>query len=434
MSIKVPLSSLSDVQRRAIARDIEFENPNTQKWIYPYYIDEKDNISLPFSYAVQHGFARPSRDTFEQAKFTFTGTLRDYQKEVKAQVLQTLNQKGSCVLALHVGWGKSVLAAYLVCKLRLKTLIVVNRLVLATQWKDIFKVVCPGVQVHLVKAKDTLTDGSLFIVNAINIPKLKGLGKIGAVICDEVHLICAQTLYKGLFCVHPMYLIGLSATPHRPDGLGTLIDLYFGEDRIHKPLQRKHTVYAIHTGYKFPFKIGMNGRIDWNSLLNAQAEHAQRNDLIIDIVTTVSNRYFLVLCKRITQGETLVAKLQDAGVQVTHLLGSKRDFDPESRVVVATTQKCGIGFSHNRLNALILATDVEEYFIQYLGRVFRTPETEPIVFDLVDQHPILKKHFSTRKKVYTEVGGTIETIRKMKSLWEKLGQVEKTVNDEKLND
>ena len=51
---------------------------------------------------------------------------------------------------------------------------------------------------------------------------------------------------------------------------------------------------------------------------------------------------------------------------------------------------------------------MEEYFIQYLARVMRTEEVEPIVFDLVDNHKGLKKHFSQRKKVYLKAGGTIK--------------------------
>ena len=78
-----------------------------------------------------------------------------------------------------------------------------------------------------------------------------------------------------------------------------------------------------------------------------------------------------------------------------------------ARILIATFQKVGTGFSHEKLDMLILATDAEEYFIQYLGRVFRRPDVEPLVFDIVDKHPILRRHFLTRRSIYQEVGGTI---------------------------
>ena len=119
----------------------------------------------------------------------------------------------------------------------------------------------------------------------------------------------------------------------------------------------------------------------------------------------------MVLCKRISQAKYLISKLEEEKVDVTSLLGNNNNFDEKSRVLVATVQKCGVGFSHSVLNTLVIATDMEEYFIQYLGRVMRTEEGEPIVFDIIDKHPILKKHFSTRKKVYEESGGVIKKFK-----------------------
>ena len=55
----------------------------------------------------------------------------------------------------------------------------------------------------------------------------------------------------------------------------------------------------------------------------------------------------------------------------------------------------------------MLACDVEEYFIQYLGRIFRTKEGLPIIFDLVDNNSILNKHWNTRRKIYQDHGGTV---------------------------
>ena len=42
----------------------------------------------------------------------------------------------------------------------------------------------------------------------------------------------------------------------------------------------------------------------------------------------------------------------------------------------------------------------------------RTEKVEPIVFDFVDNHKGLKKHFAQRKKVYTKAGGIIKEYKK----------------------
>ena len=75
--------------------------------------------------------------------------------------------------------------------------------------------------------------------------------------------------------------------------------------------------------------------------------------------------------------------------------------------MIGTTSKCSTGFDFAKLDTLILACDVKDYFVQVLGRVLRRPEVKPIIFDLVDDNPILKIHFFDRLKVYKEIGGRI---------------------------
>ena len=133
--------------------------------------------------------------------------------------------------------------------------------------------------------------------------------------------------------------------------------------------------------------------------------------MIIQVIQKHKDRHFLVLCKRISQAEYLIEKLLQKGETVTSLLGNNNKFDEKCRILVATVQKCGVGFSHDILDALVIASDMEEYFIQYLGRVMRTEEVEPLIFDFVDDHPILKRHFATRKSVYLESGGEIKTYK-----------------------
>ena len=63
------------------------------------------------------------------------------------------------------------------------------------------------------------------------------------------------------------------------------------------------------------------------------------------------------------------------------------------------------------LDMLILAVDVKDFFLQYLGRVFRTIDVKPIVIDIVDDHVLLKNHFRERKQIYTESGGKITSVK-----------------------
>ena len=116
------------------------------------------------------------------------------------------------------------------------------------------------------------------------------------------------------------------------------------------------------------------------------------------------------MVKRISQGEYLYENLLEKGQSVTALFGKNQTFDVESRVLIGTCSKVGVGFDHPNLNTLLLAADVEEYFVQYLGRVFRTRDVEPVIIDLLDKNKILTKHFSTRRNIYQNHGGIIKTL------------------------
>jgi superfamily II DNA or RNA helicase/intein/homing endonuclease len=231
-------------------------------------------------------------------------------------------------------------------------------------------------------------------------------------VVHNCHMVMAETLSRSLQFVSPRYLIGLSATPYRPDGLDVLLDLYFGGYKIIRKLWCEHIVYKINTGYTPPVERNIQGRLNWGSILDGQARNKERNTLIADIISRHRDRKILVLVKRIFQGNYLEKILKNRGESVTSLLGKNQEFDKDARVLIGTCQKVGVGFDHPDLNTLILAADVEEYFVQYLGRVFRTKEVKPIIFDLVDINKTLEKHYNTRLKVYKEHGGTVKRYEK----------------------
>jgi len=155
-------------------------------------------------------------------------------------------------------------------------------------------------------------------------------------------------------------------------------------------------------------KLSRHGKPDWNSVVESQAASPMRIELIRCIVEKFPDRNFLILCKRIEQAASIADAINEP---VSRLYSDKQSYDKSNRILVATAQKAGVGFDDSSIDALILASDIQEYFIQYLGRCMRTPEVIPLVFDLVDNNRILKKHFAVRKKVYTESGGTIVSLK-----------------------
>ena len=419
MSCKVNVDSLPWEIRQKINDELKIKLEDNKyaigvpaRYIFPYTM-EGDDIFLPFAYSYrQLKLNRPSRDNFPVMSVEFTGVLRPEQKIVRKEALDLLSKKGSVMISCFTGFGKTLGAINLSCSIGLKTLVIVNKIILMKQWESSIMKFCPEAKVQKLTTKSRMEEADFYIMNAINIAKM---GKnffieIGLVIIDEAHLIMAETLSKSLQYLYPRYLIGLTATPYRPDGLDALLDLYFGKHKIIRKLHKVHTAYRVETGFIPTVELAKNGRVNWGVVLDTQANDIKRNELILRIIQHFSERTFLILTKRISQGNYLVNRLRELGEDVTSLIGSQQEFEVTSRILVGTSSKVGVGFDHPSLDTLLLAGDLEEYFIQYMGRCCRTQEVQPIIFDLVDKNAILEKHFRTRKSVYLEHGGTVKNF------------------------
>jgi len=418
MSIVTNVNNIAD-KLHQIHKEIKITIENKfglgpAKYIFPYCMNDP-NIILPFAYAVNVlKLSRPQRTSFPAIEVKFTGTLRPEQKILRKEALTVLSRRGSLIISAYTGFGKTSCAINLATNIGFITLIIVNKIILIKQWKDSILKFCPDAKVQCItpKSRISIPGTEFYIINAQNVEKMPRtfFQNVGLCIIDEAHLIMAETLFKCLLYVYPRYLIGLTATPYRPDGLNKLLDLYFGPDKIIRKLFRPHTVYKVHTKFKPPVEKTIQGRVNWGAILDAQAKNEDRNELIIRIIQSYPTRNFLVLIKRVVQGEYLLKRLRELNEHVTDLIGGNQEFDHSARILIGTCQKVGIGFDHSKLDTLMLATDIEEYFIQYLGRVFRTEEAEPVIFDLVDENKILQRHFSTREGIYLQHGGTIKNF------------------------
>jgi len=388
-------------------------NSNPVRYIYPFQL-LNEVIILPFAYTTSVlKLDRRSVNEFDKMNVIFEKDLRPEQKVVKKEAIKHLNITGSVLLSMYCGFGKSATSMKIACSIGLKTLIIVNKLVLIKQWEEGIKNFCPSAVIQKLSTKSKFnSEADFYIINAQNIEKLGNefFESIGTVIVDEAHMIMAETLSRSMQYLYPRYLIGLTATPYRPDGLNVLLDIYFGMNKIIRTLSREHTVYKIDTGFTPEVELTVNNRVNWGAILDSQAKDEDRNDIILTLIQHFSDRNILVLVKRISQGNYLVKKLQKEGESVTSLLGNNQEFDKNARILIGTSNKIGVGFDHPRLDTLLLAADIEEYFIQYLGRVFRTKDVEPIILDLVDDNSILEKHWKTRKKVYEKHGGKIKKL------------------------
>ncbi len=138
----------------------------------------------------------------------------------------------------------------------------------------------------------------------------------------------------------------------------------------------------------------------------------ERNRLIVNLCKFLSTRVILVMVKRKDHATILHKMLKDLNEDVDIFIGTQNYCNYESRILISTTSKSGVGFSHNKVNTLISAADVEENFTQYIGRIFRKDDVSALYIDLIDQMSTIKKHSTTRLKICREIGGVVKDFNK----------------------
>lgn len=357
----------------------------------------------------------PDMDPDNAAKFVFAAELRPKQQEIARAVLDLLNDTNCALIAAHTGFGKTITSLYLLSKIRLKTFIVTNMIDLMSQWEKPISDFLPGARAQIVGAGQKINkNNDIFIINVANISKISGaLDWVGVLLIDEVHLILSPRGAPALLHFTPNYLIGLSATPYRHDGSNALFDLFFGASVLYIPLYHPHTVFTIYTEFMPSMTKNLRGGVDWDKVLKEQAADVARNTLIVDIVVNHPEHVFLILCKLISHVDTLVAMLIARGLLADEIQAAygkgKITARAGKRALIGIVRKVGVGFDDPSLTALIVASDIKQYFVQNMGRVFRDPKCKPVIFDLVDArcHP-LHEHFKVRAKEYKSAGGEIK--------------------------
>ena len=444
MSVAIPIKSIPPLKAKLLAKHLtitpekeksffatsapfnNFAGPSVEAFDLVEQVDEKGNKEmiayLPFSYCYHHLSSVPVDPRFQIAptpcSFVFQGELLPRQKEIKEETLDILNRTKSVILCLHTGFGKTIYALYLAAKIRLKTIILCHRKIIMDQWVSAVQKYIPNASVGIWSPKLKSSElPDILIANVLNIKKWprSTYASYGLLIADEVHTMCTEQFSIGFLYLTPRYLIGLSATPFRSDGMDRLIELFVGPEIVYRPMKKTFNVYQLRTQFEpqvSRLDSSPDGSIVWNSVLESQALDPERNRLICDLIRIFSNRVILVLVKRIDHAKILYQILHAVGEDVDMFLGSDKTVNYQCRVLIATYSKGGVGFDHPRLDMLITAADVEENFMQYLGRVFRRDDTTPIYLDLIDKLPTLSKHASTRKKICLEVGGLVYNFKK----------------------
>jgi len=367
---------------------------------------------------------------------TFQGALRP-QQAVAAQALAGHDQG---VLAATTAFGKTVVAAWLIARRGVSTLVLVHRQQLLEQWVERLAsfLGLPARAIGRIGGGRNRPNGTLDVALIQSLVR-KGVvddrvGEYGHLVVDECHHLPASSFEQLVRRARARYVLGLSATVTRKDGHHPIVFMQCGPVR-HRVRAREqaaerpftHNVWVRPTAFRPPAAGDPDRRVQFHDLYEALIADDRRNRLIVDDVVAAvrEGRSPVVLTERTGHLEQLAERLSPI---VRHLvvlrggMGRKQLQDtrarlvaiPESeeRVVLATGGYLGEGFDDARLDTLFLTLPVSwrGTIAQYAGRLHRLHDSkrEVRIYDYADLNvPMLARMFDRRCKGYEAVGYTI---------------------------
>jgi superfamily II DNA or RNA helicase len=417
MSVSLPLAVFSsfDAQKKKRIVDECTVYSDVSKDKIECFLVDRNSVYLPKSYSESVGLPIEEQKYAELSTTSTEFKLRDYQLEVEREMDGVFHHYKSILLSLHCGWGKSYFAILYALKMGLRTLVAVFRNTLIDQWKESILNVNPELKVQVLENRTPKQDADFYIIlgeNLANRP-IDEFSDVGVFICDEAHTFCSPSVSKSLLRIQPKFCISLTATPFRQDKLDHVLQLHFGEAMITRRMYRNYNVYKLKTKFKPVVQMTAMGRMDWNAVIDSQCGNTERNEMIVRLCRYFANRNILILSKRVElQGKYLFRRLQEVGESVGLFMGSMKKYNKEARILVATGSKAGTGFDHPKMDMLILASDTESLYDQYLGRVMRRQDTCPIIVDIVDNLSVFTSHYNTRLLSYIKTGGEVKEFVK----------------------
>ncbi len=355
----------------------------------------------------------------------FQGTLRDDQQEAVDAMLR--HDIG--VLCAPTAFGKTVVAAALISRRAVSSLVLVHRAELLRQWQErltAFLDLPSGVPGLIGGGRERLSgvvDIAVMqsLIRRDDLPEL--LGRYGQIIVDECHHISAFSFESVLKQSTARYVTGLTATPERRDGHHPIIFMQCGPIR-HKSARPSCAPSALEVRPRFLAAPKMPPESSIQEVFRTLAEDASRNERILCDIEDLhrAGRKILVLTERTEHLDVLSRAVVERIAPSFVLRGSQSskqrkavmeglEFldDSAPRILMSTGRLIGEGFDHAPLDTLVLAMPIswKGTLQQYVGRLHRVHQgkRDVRVYDYVEVgHPQLARMWAKRRAGYRAMG------------------------------
>jgi superfamily II DNA or RNA helicase len=415
----------------------EEENEDGKK--YKLYTNTKKYLIVPRYYGQKkYGIPDIKIDKIN-ININFKGELRDYQIPIVNKIIEHLNTNGGGLLSVPCGRGKTSMAIYAACKLKVKTFVMVHKSFLLDQWVASINKFTDA-KVGIIRGKTIDIENKDIVIGMIQSVSMKEYDdelfkQFNFIIYDEAHHCASKVFSRSLMKLGGLYTLALSATPYRGDGLIKVMHWFLGETiyrenvRINNQVVAKVYNYSSNNNLFVEKKFGygkQKGRPNIIKMLSNLVELDERTTHIINIINEIRKdpeRKIIVLSERVGHLKIMKEKIDkiinkeikdgmmiEGEIKTHFYIGEmkrkEREIaEKEGDILFATYAMAKEGLDIERLNTVVLATSQKDV-IQSVGRAMRKILTDgdlrPLIIDFSDYLSAFISHIKKRKVFYKQ--------------------------------
>ena len=406
---------------------------------FTVYLESPKKLYLPRFYGMKK-FGVPTMNLLEEGDpihLSFNGDLREEQKPIEEVYLKNAYEKGGGIISIRCGGGKTVLALHIISVLKKKTIVIVHKDFLMTQWRDRILEFLPDAKIGKIQQDTIDIEGKDIVLAMVQSLSMKEydddvFDSFGLAVFDECHHLGAEVFSKSMRKVASKYMLGLSATPKRKDGLSKVFE-WFMNDIVYLQ-KKKNEDYAEVQLVECKFNDEEYNKVELTfrkepcmpRMINNICSYYPRTQLIVQNVKKYHDekRSILILSDRrehLKLLENMIKGFSSIGFYVGGMKPDQLRESQEKDVILATFSMASEGMDIPKLDTVFLASpksDVE----QSVGRIFRKKACDrsfhPLIVDIQDTFSMFQKQCEKRITLYHKSNFTIfkegEEIKKRK--------------------
>jgi superfamily II DNA or RNA helicase len=320
-------------------------------------------------------------------------------------------------------------------------MVVVDKEFLLNQWKGEMEAFFPGLRIGILQGSKAEVDPDKFDCTICMMQSLvqktypeNTFKTYGFAIFDECHHLGASNFSQSLVKIQTKWMLGLSATPTRDDGLTKVFEWYLGKPTYWEKRREADTTVSV-KALQFESKdpkyldvpVDYAGQPVLARLLTNIVECGERNQWITDTILELlqeKGRRILVLAERIKQLEDIESRIQNQSllIEIGYYIGGMKEekrerAGAEAQVLLASYAMASEAMNIKSLNTVLLASPRKK-IEQSVGRILRERPSErkvlPLIVDVIDSHGVYLGQWRKRKAFYKACGYKI-LLQKYKS-------------------